>query len=176
MKPSFILSLVASPASCAFTKAAESSENKCVFSSVSDFLADEGARFPTHGMILNFSDSAGFTPYRAFIIKPCTPSAAFYCFSTDYLTFGMPKTPVLVGQSWVIESDSHTYEQDAEIEVLGHNEAIGVISRSAGGKLKSKIFVNDASGSARYYFLMIRGERTIRYIHRQMFVGHSQSV
>ena len=152
--------LTLSTALNATSQTAAGSENICDFSSPKDFMADEGAVFPVKGIRLDFHDGVGFNAYRAFVISPCSKSAAVGCFSAAYFSFGLPKTPISIGDSWMIASETYSYEQNIEVKVFGRSESFGVVSRSVNGMLKSKFLVNDQRGLAGIMFYDEDGRST----------------
>lgn len=150
MKLALSISLAA--ASFAVSPVAVGTDDICEFSSIKDFMADEGAVFAVKGIRLDFHEKAGSNAYRAFLISPCRTSPATSCFSAAYFSFGVPKSPVALGESWEIAGETYAYEENVETSVLGRTERFGVISRRVGGKLKSKFLVNDARGLSAILF------------------------
>lgn len=150
-----ILAIVA--VGCAVPQPSYGAEKSCDFSSAKDFLAEKSAIFPVHGMHLDFHDNAGFNSQRPFLISRCSAEMESNCFRAAYFSFGVPKTPIAKGDSWLIEGEEYAYEQDVEIKLLGRSEVFSVVSRSIGGKLKSKFLVSEARGLAAIMFFSENG-------------------
>lgn len=155
MKLLFVLTLAV--ASLTASQVAVGSDDICNFSSIQDFMADENAVFAVKGIRLDFHENAGSNAYRAFLITPCSNSTTTSCFAAAYFSFGIPKTPISLGDSWVIASESYAYEQNVETRLFGRHEHFGVISRRVGGKLKSKFLVNEARGLGAILFFSDEG-------------------
>jgi hypothetical protein len=133
------------------------SDEVCDFSSPRDFIPESSAVFSVHGMRLNFIDNAGFDSQRSFVISRCKQEGNANCFRAAYFSFGVPKDPISLGDSWVIDSEQYVYEQNIEVKLFGRNEKFAVIARRLNGKLASKFFVNDVMGLAAIMFFNDEG-------------------
>ena len=146
----FLLALVLASGIASGATPAQSlgDEGLCDFSSPKDFLSEPFSVFSVHGMRLNFNDNAGFTSHRPFLISRCTSEAGINCFRAAYFSFGVPNAPISRGDTWVIDGENYAYEQDADVKLLGRSERFAVISKSFGGKVKTKFMVNEIRGLA----------------------------
>lgn len=152
-----LTALILAISSVVASQTAIGSEHACVFSSIKDFMADNGAVFAVNGIKLDFRAGVGSNAYRAFEISPCSNAEKANCFTAAYFSFGVPESSIAIGDSWIMANETYTYEQNIETKILGRSESFGVITRSIGGKVKSKFLVNETRGLGAILFFNDEG-------------------